>query len=253
MAQIEIPILSFKDFESYMFFLPDESTFSGGDLLPPEMTDLYSLYTQVRTEKSIAIIEYGSGWSTFALVKALDENRRSYSEYVDKYLRHPNPFMLMTVDSSPEFQQIALRRITKDLFSTKVIPIISTARMTILSGQACHTFEFVPPFTADFVYLDGPSCDQVEGDVNGMTVAFGSEAYLYGLPMAADPILLEAFYWPGTLIVTDGRGANAYFLRNNFKRGWTYRYDKDHDQHIFKLNETPWGGISEALLKLKGI
>jgi len=46
--------------------------------LPPQLSDLYSLYAKVRVEKSLAIIEYGSGWSTLALAKALDENRRSY-------------------------------------------------------------------------------------------------------------------------------------------------------------------------------
>ena len=251
MLQIEIPVLSEKNFESYILSSSDTSIVSGSTLLPPELSDLYSLYTKVRAEKSLAIIEYGSGWSTLALAKALDENRRSYAEYVNEYIRHPNPFTLMTVDSSLEFQEIALRRIPKDLSGTKVIPVISRANMTLVNGQICHTFEYVPPFTADFVYLDGPSCDQVEGEVNGMTVGFGSEAYLYGLPMVGDLILLEAFYWPGTLIVTDGRGANAYFLRSNFKRDWIYRYDKDCDQHQFRLNEAPWGGISEALLKLK--
>ena len=253
MTIYEIPYLSKSDLELYVTSRSNETPDLSGDVLPPEWDDLYSLYSKVRTERSVAIIEYGSGWSTLVLAKALDENRRSYSEYVAEFIRHPNPFTLMTVDCSPEFQNTALKRIPKNLSDTRVIPVISRAIMTTANGQICHTFEHVPPFTADFVYLDGPSCDQVEGEVNGMTVGFGSTAYLYGLPMAGDLILLEAFIWPGTLIVTDGRGANAYFLRNDFKRDWIYEYDIKHDQHLFRLNDEAWGGISEAMLKLKAI
>ena len=186
MSIFVIPLLSKTDFESFILSSPSTETIYGKRLISPELADLYSLYAKVRTEKSVAIIEYGSGWSTLALAKALDENRRSYAEYVNEYVRHPNPFTLMTVDSSLEFQQIALRRIPKDLADTKVIPVISRAKMTTVNGQICHIFEGIPPFTSDFVYLDGPSCDQVDGEVNGMTVGFGSESYLYGLPMAGD-------------------------------------------------------------------
>ena len=86
-----------------------------------------------------------------------------------------------------------------------------------------------------------------------MSVRFGSEEYKYGLPMAADLVQMEPFFWPGTSIVTDGRGANAFFLRSNFKRSWTYRYDEECDQHLFKLKDEHFGKISKALLELKNI
>jgi len=44
---------------------------------------------------------------------------------------------------------------------------------------------------------------------------------------------------PGTLIVVDGRTANARFLKNNLKRNWNYYYSKDFDQHFFELKEMP--------------
>jgi hypothetical protein len=159
----------------------------------------------------------------------------------------------MTVDCSAEFQSIALDRILKPLNPDLVIPIISSARMTVLNGQTCHVYDEIPPFTADFIYLDGPDCNQVGGDVNGMSVRFGSPEYMYGLPMSGDLLLLEPFIWPGTVIVTDGRGANAYFLKNNFRRKWDYHYDSKIDQHTFELLDDPWGGISEALIQFRNL
>ena len=125
--------------------------------------------------------------------------------------------------------------------------------MAVLNGQVCHLYDQIPPFTADFIYLDGPDCDQIAGDVNGMSVRFGSPEYTYGLPMSGDLLLLEPFMWPGTIIVTDGRGANAYFLKNNFRRNWDYHYDEECDQHIFNLLDAPWGGISLELIKFKNM
>ena len=110
-------------------------------------------------------------------------------------------------------------------------------------------------FTADFIYLDGPDCgpDQILGDVDGFSIRYGDNLKPYGLPMSADLIRLEPHLWPGTTIVTDGRGANARVLENNFRRLWEYHYDDFLDQHIFYLNEPAWGKYSQLLLELKGL
>ena len=46
------------------------------------------------------------------------------------------------------------------------------------------------------------------------------------MPMVGDIIRFEYFY-PGTIIITDGRSANAQFLKENFKRNWLYEYMKN--------------------------
>ncbi len=79
---------------------------------PPEINDLYALYSRVRNERSIAILEFGSGWSTLVLLKALEENRISHGDWVFENLRHPNPYSLMTIDCSEVFQSIACERLT---------------------------------------------------------------------------------------------------------------------------------------------
>ena len=59
--------------------------------------------------------------------------------------------------------------------------------------------------------------------------------------MAADILSIEHFLCPGTLIVVDGRTANARFLECNFQRNWKHLYSVDYDQHFFELLEKPLG------------
>jgi hypothetical protein len=126
--------------------------------------------------------------------------------------------------------------------------------MTTVDSKACHVFEKIPQFTADFVYIDGPDPRQVKGEVNGFTVAKDSAGVeINGLPVSADVLLIEHFFWPGTTILIDGRGCNAQFLRHNFVRNWNYRYVEKLDQHIFELREKPWGLYSKILLKSKRV
>lgn len=253
MAINNVGILSKLEFQNYLLSFAKDVKLEGTLVYPPDFNDLYSLYQKVRHERSVAILEFGSGWSTFALAKALDENMHAYSSFVSENIRHPNPFFLMTIDASRDFQNVALNRIPDNILQNRIYPIVSDVRMASLNGQTCHLFDDIPPFTADFVYLDGPDCDQVQGEINGMSVRFGTHEYQYGLPMSADLIQLEPFFWPGTSIIVDGRGANAFFLRNNFKGNWSYSYDADCDQHLFKLNEKPFGKISKSLLELKSL
>lgn len=247
-----VPVLKHGEFSSFVNSCTESARINENHpVYPPDIADLYALYSRVRNERSVAILEIGSGWSTLVLAKALEENRMSHGDWVAENIRHPNPYSIMTVDGSEFFQRIACDRLIPHHGETKVIPIISKVQMTTIQGQTCHLFQEIPPFTADFVYLDGPDCDQVTETTNGMTVNFGSNDYKYGLPMAADPYLLEHFFWPGTCLVTDGRGANARFLKNIFKRNWDYEYDAKCDQHVFHLNEPSWGMYSSRLLELK--
>jgi hypothetical protein len=219
--------------------------------MPPNLDDLFSLYNSVRREKVVSILEFGCGWSTLVFALALSENFAAYGEVVAKSIRHPNPYKVLTIDTSREFIEIAKGRIPKEL-QNYVIFVESICEMGLVKGQVAHLYSQVQPWTADFVYLDGPACDHVLGSVHGYTVNFGSSEDRYGLPMAGDILILENFFWPGTHIVVDGRGANSYFLKNNFTRHWNYVYDDQLDQHHFYLAERPWGGISEKLMNFKG-
>ena len=217
---------------------------------PPVMEDLYSLYKIIRESRIVSVLEFGCGWSTLVITKALKENYELYNEEVSQTIRHPNPFQVMSVDTSEHFIDVARKRIPST-WSQFVHFQQSACKMTTIRDQICSLYDDIPPWTADLIYIDGPDCDHVIGSVNGFHLDFGDESKKYGLPMGADCILLEPFFWPGTRILTDGRGANAYFLKSNFRRNWDYYYDEPLDQHSFYLNELPWGGISEKLMQFK--
>jgi hypothetical protein len=59
--------------------------------------------------------------------------------------------------------------------------------------------------------------------------------------MSADILTFEHFLLPGTLIVVDGRTANARFLKTNLQRNWVYYHSEEYDQHFFELKEAPLG------------
>ncbi len=101
-------------------------------------------------------------------------------------------------------------------------------------------FEDLPFFVPDLIYLDGPDPGQVNGSLNG----FKFDA-VHGLPMAADPLSIEPHLWPGTLLITDGRTANARFLMSNFRRHWEVLHDPWGDHYIMRLAEPPLGEVNE--------
>ena len=61
------------------------------------------------------------------------------------------------------------------------------------------------------------------------------------MPMSCDILKIEQFLVPGTILVVDGRAANAIFLKNNFQRKWLYEFDEPNDQHLFYLDEYSLG------------
>ena len=67
--------------------------------------------------------------------------------------------------------------------------------------------------------------------------------------MSADILTIENFLLPGTLIVVDGRTANAIFIKNNLQRDWEYSYSEKFDQHFFELIEKPLGPYNKKQLE----
>ena len=137
---------------------------------PPEMDDLYFLYSFVRDKSIVSVLEIGSGWSTLALALAISENKDNFGSDYMKSVRHPNPFQVLSLDASSEWSSVALGRLPQDLREF-VVPNVSTARIAEwggAGGQVCSLFDNFPVFTADLIYLDGPNSDQVQGSVRGL-------------------------------------------------------------------------------------
>ena len=116
--------------------------------------------------------------------------------------------------------------------------------MGTFNGKACTYYDPLPNVSPDFIYLDGPDQFSPTGDIRGISTKHKDR-----MPMAADILVFEHFLTPGTLIVTDGRTANARFLKANLQRDWCYCHDIDSDQHYFELLEAPLGVYNQRQLE----
>ena len=116
--------------------------------------------------------------------------------------------------------------------------------MDFFNDQICTSFKKLPKINPDFIYLDGPDQFNIKGNKKGINI--NHKDYM---PMSSDILKIEHFLKPGTIIVVDGRAANSRFLKTNFKRQWSYNYNKINDQHVFYLSERPLGKLNEKQLK----
>ena len=84
--------------------------------------------------------------------------------------------------------------------------------MSKFNGRICTEYEFLPLINPDFIYLDGPNPFSVSGNISNFNTAHKDL-----MPMASDILKIEPFLLPGTIILIDGRTANANFLKIIFK------------------------------------
>ena len=219
------------------------------DPLKPELNDLYNLYQFVLINKRTTILEFGSGWSTLIFSLALKELADKFSHEM-KSLRRNNPFELFVLENEKKFLNITknnIKKFNKYLNIKNPIKItysFSDVEMTTFNNRICTQYKKLPLCNPDFVYLDGP--DQFIGkkDINGI-----STSHKDMMPMVSDILKFEYFYTPGTIIVSDGRAANAKFLKDHFKRNWKYINDRKTDQHVFWLVDPDLGKFNKLQLE----
>lgn len=203
--------------------------------LPPEFDDLLRLHFLCINRRATTVLEFGTGKSTRVLAEALRVNAAAHGDYVRENLRRNDPFRVFTVDNFPDWVAESRQGLPGEL-AEYVEYTVSPVDMTTFNGRVCTLYRQLPNVCPDLIYLDGPSQFGVEGDMRGISTAHKDR-----LPMAADLLAIEHFLLPGTLIVVDGRTANARFLRANFQRGWTYHAYPEYDIHTFELTEEPLG------------
>ena len=213
----------------------------------PELNDLYRLYQFVFLNKRTTILEFGSGYSSLIFSLALNDLNKLYKNKLIN-LRRNNPFELFILENEKKFLNITKKRIEK--FSKKLnlnIKInyhFSDVAMSLYENKISTSYKKLPLCNPDFIYLDGPDQFNIKGDINNF-----STRHKDMMPMVNDILKIEYFLTPGTIIVTDGRRANAQFLKDYLKRNWLYKFDYINDQHIFYLNETPLGKFNKLQLK----
>ena len=214
--------------------LPENLSFT----LPPDLKKLYFLNEFIIRNKRINILEFGSGSSTVVFSYSLNQNKLKYSQAVKSKIRRVSPFKMISVETYKKFADITKKKIIKILgkqinnFSFFITNVV----MTTFRDRICTEYSKLPLFSPDFIYLDGPDQRNVSKKINNISTNYNDF-----FPMSCDILKIEYFLTPGTILIVDGRGANAEFLKRNFMRNWIYKYVKDVDQHVFKLNEKPLG------------
>ena len=203
--------------------------------MPPQWPDLVRLHQLMRSRKVTTALELGVGKSTLVIAHALSLNSRDYGSFVSRNLRRANPFELHSVDDMVEYIDVTRDELPISL-RKHVTFHHSACQMASFGGRVCTFYEAFPNVCPDFIYVDGPSQFAVEGDVRGLSTRHPDR-----LPMSGDLLAIEHFLLPGTMILLDGRTANARFLRANFQRDWSYQHYPEADVHTFELTEPPLG------------
>lgn len=209
---------------------------------PPDRRDLLRLHCLVRSRRVTTVLEFGVGYSTMVLADALKRNHSDYASSVSANLRRSDAWKLFSVDDSEDWVQVANQRLPLELLPYANLSV-SKVQMTTFQGRICTEYVMIPNVCPDLIYLDAPSQDLAEGEVNGI-----STRHLDRVPMACDVLKIEYFLLPGTLIVIDGRTANARFLVANLQRNWWHHHDVERDVHYLELRERPVGRWNAAQL-----
>lgn len=198
----------------------------------PELDDLSKLHWLVISRHVTTILEFGLGKSTIVFNNALISNRLNDDEFVSKNLRRNNKYECHSIDNYERW----IEEVKSNNNLERVLYHKSDLVMGTFNGRACTYYDPLPNVCPDLIYLDGPDQFSPQGDIRGITTNHKDR-----MPMSADILVFEHFLTPGTLIVTDGRTANARFLKENLQRNWCYCHDAKADQHYFELLEEPLG------------
>ena len=211
----------------------------------PQLNDLLRVYDFIILNKRTTILEIGSGWSTLFINLALDHLRKEYSSQLSE-LRRTNPFHLFSIESEKKFLKITKQRLSRFYrskeFQQNTSFKLSDCYLTKFDNKYSIKFKKFPICNPDFIYVDGPDIFNVKGELEGFS--YGHKDIM---PISSDILKVEYFLIPGTIILFDGRAANAQFLKDHFKRDWLYNFDKKNDQHIFFLNAPSLGRLNDKL------
>lgn len=213
----------------------------------PVICDLARLHWLAVSRRSPCVLEFGSGYSTLVLAHAMRMLDGSTGP-ADRLLFRQDPiFTVHSIDEDQRFADIAVGRIPEELRRHASVTQ-SDVVMTTFSGRICTSYKLIPDVSPTLIYLDGPSQFASAGTINGYSTRRSD-----GFPMSADLLSIEHFLGPGTLIVIDGRAANARFLRVNLQRDWAYMHLVSEglrtDLHLLELQEPALGSLNQRQLE----
>jgi hypothetical protein len=205
----------------------------------PEIIDLARLYDLIVKNKPFTVLEFGVGYSTIVIAKALYENKKKFNKKYLNEIRNSKMFKVYSVDASNKW----IKETKKNLphFLKEFVKFHqSPVEIKVIDNQICHMYKNIPDINPDFIYLDGPHPLDPIGKINNL-----SFNCIERTPISADILLLESTLLPGTNILVDGRTNNVRFLKNNLKRHYKYYWDRNGDVTLIKLVEKKLGKINK--------
>jgi len=211
---------------------------------PPDLGDLARLHWLVTSRSVLTVLEFGTGFSTVVFSDALFHNRESLDQQLPSLLRRQEKFEIHSIDNN----QFWLDSFRTRFFSEAVFPSNLHLHKCDLdvshfNGRVCTYYDPLPDLCPDLIYIDGPDQFSSQGSLRGISTRHPDR-----MPMSGDLLALEHFLQPGTLVVIDGRSANARFLTSNLQRNWSYLYIPEFDQHFLELQEDPLGRFNAAFI-----
>ncbi len=211
---------------------------------PAELDDLSRLHYIVKSRKVLTILEFGVGKSTIIFGDSIRSNKKKYFDKTFKELRRKEQYQVFSIDNNQSWIDECKKNIPKDLRTNGFINLHQSDLITgEFKDKICTYYSSIPNICPDLIYLDGPDQFSAKGEVRGLSTKHQDR-----MPMAADILSFEHFLQPGTLIIVDGRTANARFLKTNLDRNWFHVYEREWDQHFFELQETPLGIYNERMI-----
>ncbi len=169
----------------------------------PDYLDLINLFKTIISRKPKVVLEFGVGFSTIAILLALNENSKTGVNG-----------KLYVVDPEKKWIENTKKKIPEFL-KNYVSFNYSQVRINILNGQIVSLFDQLPDISPDIILLDGPNPESVKGSYKGLKFSSGRSI------VAADILLYESSFPSKFFMIIDGRHKNADFLKNNLK----YKYD----------------------------
>jgi hypothetical protein len=209
----------------------------------PEYNDLARLHYIALTRKCVNIMEFGSGFSTVIFADAMRTLKNYFLDYAKENIRVDMPFHVFSVEEEQRFLEVTLNRLGGKLSHFASVSK-SSIEVILHDNRIATIYSKLPNISPDLIYIDGPSQFGSTKEMNGFS--FDSKSRM---PMSADILFFEFFLEPGTLILVDGRTANARFLKSYLRRNWAYRHDSFGDIHYFELQEEPLGPFNKNKLE----
>ena len=205
----------------------------------PEIIDLARIYDLIDKNKPFTVLEFGVGYSTIIIAKALYDNKKEFNKNNTDKIRNSKMFKVFSVDASKKWIEETKKNLP-DYLKEFVEFHHSEVETKLINNQVCHVYKNIPDINPEFIYLDGPHPLDPSGNINN--ISFGC---LERTPISADIIYLESTLLPGTKILVDGRVNNVRFLKNNLKRKYKYHWDRNGDITIISLVEKKLGKLNK--------